>query len=227
MGKIRRLVGNPGKLSNLNNVHLAMPAGVAPTVVDGAAHQFNIQLLDNAPSNQLQWTFRGGTAQGIAPAEAFNNRQAAFQNDTLSGLIELDVQVRTATLNNRASTAINTQVMTEQRLLTDKPGRQFLSQDGQHVLVSNRIKSNQQVSHQWQLYDRAGQLLMERVSPHSYTPFLVADGQLLIIEPANGQIINGELVRMAPNMKAIDVSTGQTSWSTAVRPITYFGPLPI
>ena len=212
---------------SLNSVNLPLPSGVAPTVVDGAAHQFNIQWLDNAPTNQLQWTFRGGTAQGIAPAEAFNNRNASFNNDGQSGLIELDLNGRSATLNSRSTAQINTRVVIEKRMLTDVPGRQFISQDGQHILVSNRIDSNQQLSFQWQLFDRAGQLLMQRVSAHSYTPFLVAGDQLLIIEPATGQVINGELVRIPPDLKAINVSSGQVSWSTPVRPIAYFGPMPL
>lgn len=211
----------------LNNVNLAMPSGVAPTVVDGAAHQFNLQWSHSAPSNQLQWTFRGGAAQGIAPAEAFTNRSASFSDGGQSGLIDLDLNARTASLNSRSITEVNARVVIEKQLLTDIPGRQFISQNGQHILVSNRIDSDTKLSYQWQLFDRSGQLLMQKVSAHSYAPFLVAGDQLLIIEPATGQVINGELHRNPPNLKAINLSSGQDSWSTSVRPIAYFGPMPL
>jgi len=212
---------------SLNNIQLTLPDQVRATVVDGASHRFNVQQLNENTPHQLQWTFSGGTAQGIAPVKDLTQSRNQEENDSLSGAIDLDTKNRTATISNRTFQVVNTTARIEQAVMTGIEGRQFLSQDESHVLISNRIPSDQKVSYQWRIFDRTGQLLSSLESPHSYAPFVISGSQLLLLEPATGQLVNGELVRNAPLLKAVNLGTGKESWSIKVRPIAYFGPLPV
>ncbi len=219
---------NDGKAENSMSVEL--PQQVMASVVDGASHQFIIETK-TGNQNQLQWRFSGGKAQGIAPVSLAmleqNNQAAATQNTTLSGVIVIDAADSTLS-NSPGNEGFDvTSAVIEQPLLPNKQGRQFLSQNGSHILVSERITSKKAITYQWTIYTQNGDLLNTMMSPLSYAPFVVVGDQILFIEPAKGEIIDGELVKNPPLLKSYGIQSKKKSWEQPVRAIKYFGQLPV
>jgi hypothetical protein len=105
-------------------------------------------------------------------------------------------------------------------------GRQFLSADGRHVLVSRSLGARELLDrYEWSVYTRAGDLVGTVKSSRSAAPFLVSGSSLLF--EASPYFIAGENPVDEPlRVVSIDLATGVTSWTKAVRSTDFAGPFP-
>ncbi len=207
-------------------VSMVMPEQVMATVVDGVGHQFKLEpVIDNS---HLQWSFSGGKAQGIAPSNSRLDTSASRGQVTnqLTGTVSIDFNAMNASIVKNAAYQ-PTSVNIEKNLLSKVTGRQFLSQDGAHVLVSERIKDNRAINYHWALYTKDGQFLSARISEISFAPFVIVDQRLIFIEPAKVALVDGKLVRYSPVLKSINLRNQKIMWQHPVRAIRYFGQLPV
>jgi len=111
------------------------------------------------------------------------------------------------------------------------PGRQFLSADGRHVLVSQRETAQNeypwQGAYRWTIYDRAsGAHLLELTRPTSTSPFVVAAGRLLYESRPTGIRTEGGMVEQPLMVRAVDLTTGNELWARQIRNTDYEGPFP-
>ncbi len=212
------------------SIDLDLPRKVMANVINGAGPYFEISPTHTHPENQLHWIFRGKKISGVAPRKEhfFSNKESARRPKYLikSGLIDLDFNNHKAT-NGHISTAHKAkQSRIEQTVLNDVTGRQFLSQDGKHVLVSRRIDSNKAIQYQWQIHKLSGEMLGLLIADNSYAPFVVEGELLLFMTAAKGSLVDNKLIKTTPFLTAVDLQTNQVLWENAVRSIKYFGQLP-
>lgn len=228
-GKLSLVYHDTSNGQVLSSTAVELPGEVMASVVDGAGHQFKLEQNDQQAS-QWQWTFTGGTAQGMAPdVLELNNHQ--------NGLSPANINRQTGVINvnfadlsiasSENTTLAPTPAQTEQVVLADQTGRQFVSPNHAHVLVSERIPSNQAINYRWSIHTQSGQLLGQLTAPMSYAPFTVVGDMLLYLAPATGQLINGELVKIPPVLKAFNLNEQKTIWEHPVRDLKYFGQMPI
>ncbi|WP_223789036.1 hypothetical protein [Marinicella meishanensis] len=212
----------------LNSTAVELPSEVMASVVDGAGHQFKLEQ-STQQATQLHWSYSGGTAQGMSPdvLELGSQRTpASTNNNRQSGVINLnitDLSIVSAAPAALAPVA----AQTEQAVLADKTGRQFVSPKGQFVLISERLPSNQAIKYRWTIYTASGQQLGQLTAPMSYAPFTVVGDLLLYMTPATGQLSNGALIKNPPLLKAHSLSKQQPVWEHPVRDLKYFGQMPI
>jgi len=215
----------------IDSVEVELPLSVVASVVDGPGNSFSISAITSNAQSSLRWNYIGGTAQGIAPDDS--NLENLFTSNTKSptpgrtGLISLNFGAASAETGNQAVDLQPQNSNLEQTVLEGLEGRQFISQDNQHVLVSSRISTTGKAAYQWRIYTTSGNLLGEFNTTISFAPFAVIEGQILFIEPSNGAVVNGKLVEQPPTLRAIDLRSGQNSWQRSVRSLRYTGPLPV
>lgn len=215
----------------LNEVELNLPTSVMAAVVDGPGYAFNIEADSNLQNNQLLWSFKGNKVQGMAPElPALSDKNAIRSQSTQPikfGVIDLDFSNNNAHSSMLTASPSSVKIKTEQKVLAGVEGRQFLSQNGQHVLSTRRTDDNQSISYHWHIFKLNGESLATFQSAHSYAPFLVEDNLLFIIEPETGRLEGGKLVKNPPLLKCINLPDGQSIWQLPIRSIKYFGQLPV
>ena len=105
-------------------------------------------------------------------------------------------------------------------------GRQFLSADGRHVLVSRSLGARELVDrYEWSVYTRAGDLLGTVKSSRSAAPFLVS-GSSLLFEASPYFVAGEDSIDVPLRVVSVDLATGVTSWTKAVRTVDFAGPCP-
>lgn len=214
-----------------STVELTMPRDVMANVINGTGTHFQIATSSASSDNQLHWSFKGKKVKGAAVEsnvilkQGFNKNRP--QQIIKQGMINLDFsnfQATTAELNDQHTP---TKAAIEKRVLSNVAGRQFLSQNGQHVLASVRTNSNKSISYDWNVYSLNGELLSSFESPHSYAPFVIEGNLMFIIEPETGRFESGKLTKNSPLLKAISLETKSPVWQYAIRSTQYFGQLPL
>jgi hypothetical protein len=214
-----------------NTVSLTLPRDVMANVVNGTGNDFQIGKNPSAQTSQLQWQFRGNKIRGAAPDSVTNSQPAGNSNlltqNIKQGLINLDFSNRQAAIANVTEAFNSPKAAIEKRVLPQVEGRQFLSQNGQHVLASVRTDDNKAITYAWNIYALNGDLLSSFNASHSYLPFVVEGNLMLMIEPETGRIEAGKLVKNSPLLKAINLTTQSPVWQYAVRSTKYFGQLPL
>ena len=208
---------------------LNLPRDVMAHVINGTGQNFQIANKDNQ-SDQLQWSFRGSKIRGAAPdsdsvlTRGTTNRQP--EPRLKSGLINVNFSNLSATASDLAAQTTSIKKAIEKRVLPQIQGRQFLSQDGKHVLVSQRIADNKAIKYQWQIHTLAGESLGSLQTKESYAPFVVEGNLLLFIAPETGRFESNKLTNNSPLLIAHNLQTQSTVWQQAVRSTRYFGQRP-
>lgn len=107
--------------------------------------------------------------------------------------------------------------------------RQFLSADGRHVLVSERVASAEFRidQHRWNVFDReSGAKLGSFRSVVSAAPFVVVGRTLYYTSPPHVVRRGEKLARRGALLRAVDLGSGNEVWTKAVRDSAFRGPFP-
>lgn len=105
--------------------------------------------------------------------------------------------------------------------LPDQPEPQFLSADGTHVLISERIENDLGWAnrYRWRVFDRDGQLLGEVHSHVRFAPFFVRGSQIVYPVEPHVHREGDTLIEEPVQIRAADMTSGAILWSHPVRDI--------
>ena len=107
-------------------------------------------------------------------------------------------------------------------------GTEYLSVNGDHILVSQRIADNGHWNkYRWTIYNRAGEEV-GTTNSHFSTSFFHVSGQTLVYlaQPTLRRIGNS-WEELDLRLSAIDLRTGEQIWQQPVRDTAYRGPFPM
>jgi hypothetical protein len=106
--------------------------------------------------------------------------------------------------------------------LPDLPGPQFLSADGSHVLISERIGDESVWEKwRWRIFERSDGRPVGEVRSHvRFAPFFVRASQILHLVEPHAHLVGDALVDEPVQVRAADLETGEPVWSQPVRDIT-------
>ncbi|SDZ20785.1 hypothetical protein SAMN05660209_05029 [Geodermatophilus africanus] len=102
------------------------------------------------------------------------------------------------------------------------PEPQFLSADGSHVLISERL-GDESVweKYQWRIFDRSSGQQVGAIRSHvRFLPFLVSGSQVVYVVEPHVHRQGDALVEEPAQVRAIDLQSGEPRWSQPVRDIT-------
>lgn len=223
-----------------DSIRIPLPAGVAATVTDTPAGSFRVRAEATGSDLSVRWeaTGVGTVAQGILPAEnegqapSLDGAPSVAAGTAIVDLASSSLRVKeepavrlahTATLSRSALQELSEPAVRE------ATGRQMLSADGRHVLVTEAIESAG-VSldrYRWTVYERAsGTRLGSVPSMVSATPFLVVGRTLYHTVPAHAVRQDGKFVESPFSLRAVDLKTGAQAWTRAAAETEFRGPFP-
>jgi hypothetical protein len=224
-------------------VRLPLPAGVAATVVDTPAGSFRVRAERADSRLVVRWEATSltpaGPAQGYLPAA--NEGQAPALDGqgpaVITGEAVIDLSapslrvmaepavrsVRSAALARPALEELHAPAV------AGAAGRQLLSADGRHVLVTEPVESAEFTvyRHRWTLYERAsGARVGSAPALVSATPFLVVGTTLYHTAPAHVLLEEGRIAEHPAALLAVNLATGTQAWKAAVQETSFKGPFP-
>jgi hypothetical protein len=223
-----------------DSVRIPLPAGVAATVADTPAGSFRVRADAAGSELAVRWeaTGVGTVAQGILPAE--NEGQAPSLDgapsvaagtavvDLASSSLRLKEEpaVRLAQAGTLSRAAL--QELSEPAV-KGTTGRQMLSADGRHVVVTEPIESTgfSLDRYRWTVYERASGTRLGSVSAMvSATPFVVVGKTLYHTVPAHAVRRDGKFDEHPFSLRAVDLKTGAEAWTKAAGDTAFRGPFP-
>ncbi len=214
------------------STNIALPAGVKASVTDGPSGSFRVR--GNRVDSQLavRWEATGAAAgdaaQGYLPAEGHD---AAPMVTTGAAVVDFAapkarIQPLTAAAASAAIERPTLQELSEPAVAAG--GRQWLSVDGRHVMISERASSGTGIHrHRWTVYERgSGSRLGAMPSLVSAAPFLVVGRTLYHVSPPYAMQRGGKLLERLTSLRAFDLTRGAEAWSVEVRDSSFRGPFP-
>lgn len=115
----------------------------------------------------------------------------------------------------------------DERLAGGLPGPQFLSADGRHVLTSTQVDDDSVWDkYSWRIQDRSGERLGEIRAHVRFAPFFVSGSQVVYQTEPYARLVGTEIVEEPVQIRAVDLRTGESLWSQAVRDIIDREPPP-
>jgi len=213
-------------------VRVSLPAGIMATVVDTPAGSFRIRA-DSADSELVvRWEATGMTVaqgylpaadDGLAPSVAAGQAVLDLASPSLRVKAEPAVDiVHSDSLARAALQEVRTPIVAGE-------GRQMLSADGRHVLVTEPLAAAELTldRHRWTLYERAGGARLGSVPAMvSATPFLIVGSVLYHTAPAYAVRRDGKFVEQQAALRAVNLKTGAEMWKVTARETAFKGPFP-
>ncbi len=218
------------------SVRIPLPAGVVASVVDTPAGSFRVRTDSTASELVVRWeaTGVGVAAQGYVPAVDEGQPPAVLE--AVTGEAVLDMTSKSLTVKAEPSVrlaqsdALARSAMEElsSPAVAGIEGRQLLSADGRHVLVTETIEAGSSLfRHRWTMYERAsGARLGSVPALVSATPFVVIGTTLYHTVPAHSVRKDGKFVENPTSLRAVNLKTGVEAWKMAVRETSFRGPFP-
>jgi len=162
-----------------------------------------------------------GPGQGPASGSEQHVVNGAFRLDLQSGAIS-EQQLPPA----RSSGSNN--LLAPNARLRGLPEDQFLSADGRHVLIAERVANDAAFEkYRWAIYDRnTAQKLGEFRAHVRYAPFFVADSRVVFESGPYSRRTPAGLVQEPLQIRAVDLRTGDMLWRQPVRDTTGRRPPP-
>ncbi|MEM8962488.1 MAG: hypothetical protein AAGD38_13475 [Acidobacteriota bacterium] len=192
---------------------VALRGGVWATVQDSNKVSFRISAVPGDGAVSLNWTSSVSNLEGalqspedgLAPgdlvpdtrANGFTRQEGSLELDLASGAISNAIATRNAT---------PVALSEGQFVTTREAGRQFLSADGQHVMVSKLVSLIE--GYQWTIYTRGGERLGELQHRFSAAPFVVIDGTIVFRSEPFGARIGDEIVEELLAVRGVALGTG-------------------
>jgi hypothetical protein len=209
-------------------------AAVTASPVDSARATFRAWAEASDSRLTVRWEHSSlsgsGVAQGYLPAASegqapsLGGGDATFTTDASS--------LRLESANARAAMtdeSVARPGLMEASVAGIGGGRQFLSADGRHVLVSERVASAEFRidQHRWTVFDRAsGAKLGSFRSVVSAAPFVVVGRTLYYTSPPHQTRRGDKMLRRGTMLRAVDLGAGTEAWTKAVRDPAFRGPFP-
>lgn len=216
-----------------DSVRIPLPQGVVASVVDTPAGSFRVRAESVASDLVVSWESTGMVAQGYLPAEeegqapggepTFIAGQAVLDLASPSLTVKAEPTVRLA--GSAALTRASLQEL--DAAVKGVEGRQMLSADGRHVLVSEPVDKAgfTLYRHRWTLYDRSsGARLGSVPAMVSATPFLVVGTTVYSMVPAHALRRDGKFIENPAALHAVNLKSGAEMWKMAVRDTAFRGP---
>lgn len=226
----------------VRTTHAELPGEVFASIDDGPRRTFRVRAAAGDGGLNIAWLAtqltKKGRFQGYIPSpeEELNPESQAPQIDAkaqeflqLEGVVRFDpVAGKAASLADvKPAVKPGMSGLREVTLLGDVAGRQFLSTDGRHVLVSEaRSDGGPWDRYLWTIYTRSGELVGQLRHRTSMSPFVVTGETLLVESRAHVRLVGGEMVDRPLELAAIDLASGQGLWTKTVRLTEFEGPFP-
>jgi len=214
-----------------DSVRIPLPSGVSASVVDTAAGSFRVQAEGAGSDLVVRWEATGTEVlQGILPAEDEVRLPAVTAGEAVLDAASLRVKGEPAVRSVRSAT-ISRASLEELAApaVQGTEGRQMLSVDGRHVLVTETAEGGVSTlyRHRWTIYERAsGARLGSVPALVSVAPFLVVGKTLYHTAPAHAVRREKSLEERPFSLRAMDLKTGAEAWTKAVRETDFRGPFP-
>jgi len=220
-----------------DSVRIPLPEGVVASVVDTPAGSFRVRTDNTASGMVVRWeaTGVGVAAQGYVPAEE-EGQAPGSGLEAVSGEAVLDMTSKVLTIKaepsvrRTQSTSMVRSAMEElsSPAVSGIEGRQLLSADGRHVLVTETVESADPLyRHRWTMYERAsGARLGSVPALVAATPFVVIGKTLYHTVPAHSVRKDGKFVENPTSLRAVNLTTGVEAWKTALLETSFRGPFP-
>ena len=220
------------------SVRIPLPDGVRATVVDTAAGSFRVQAVSTGTDLTVSWESTAiGPAQGYMPAveEGLEPAATVEQSGVMTGQAVLDtasMKVKAEPAVRRAQAASLVRSTVEELsspAVSGVEGRQLLSADGRHVLVTEPVQSQDFTlhRHRWTIYERSsGTRLGSVPAMVSASPFVVIGNTLYHTVPAHAVRRDGKFVENPTSLRAVSLKGGIESWKMALLDTDFRGPFP-
>ncbi len=219
---------NDGQIQN--QVALDLPNDVMAHVVNTTGTEFKIAANLASQKQQLEWSFKDKKITGAAPSienfltQGATNRHAA--SEVQKGLINIDFGSTNAQAATDAVERNSIKKSIETKVLNNVSGRQFLSQDGAHVLVSQRLPGNKAIEYQWKVFTASGKSVGTLKNNLSYMPFVVSGNLLIAVAPDSVEVNSNTFSNHPPLLTAYNLESQKMVWQNPIRSIKYFGQVP-
>lgn len=224
---------------------IALPSTVRARIDDGLGKSFRTWVTADGHLASIVWNSSvespSGTspdivnptispamdASSVAPTERRVNtavrHEGAVQLDLISGRSQ-----EVANSRARVQTLHPLRELSADKGLTGVAGRQFLSIDGRHVLVSERQAGGEiHERYRWTLFELAtGEQLGQVSNRVSAAPFLVAGKGLIYTSSPVSYHQEGRWVDSNLTLRSVDLVSGVERWSHELRDTQYRGPFP-
>jgi hypothetical protein len=217
-----------------SSARVPIDAAVTASTNDSAGTTFRAWADASGSQLAVSWehsSLSGGASQGYLPAASegqtpsvgggeasFTVQGSSLQLEEVNALSPtVERSVRRAALEEVSVAAVRSS------------GRQLLSADGRHVLVSERVASAEfrMDHHRWSVYDReSGAKLGSFRSIVSSAPFVVVGRTLYYTSPSHVLRRDERLARRSAMLRAVDLGSGNELWAKSVRDPAFRGPFP-
>lgn len=227
----------------VQSAEVALPEGVRGAVDDGWRTKLQVSATAAAGGTLIAWKSTELLSQAALPGP-FEGQAPGFDKSAvprspsplreLEGVARVDFQAgKVFAVPAKAGAAdriVLREVPTKERIAAE--GREFLSADGRHVLVSTFLDGDATptASYRWTLYERAtGNRLGSFDHSASAAPFLVV-GKHVVFEVQGSLRATGGADEPWENrsleLRAIDLLSGTPVWKAEVRDTSFHGEIP-
>lgn len=243
-GALRVVTLDAGSSSVLGRAEVDLPDGVRGDIDDRPFTSFRTRATRQGDSAMIWWSKSSTTAvspvapgpnEGIAPGggtAALAELPAKKGFERLEGVAQMDWssgQTKALAIEAVKASAPGAAALSEltgaDRL--ERAGRQFLSVDGHHVLISARVPATRSVwgQYRWTVVDRASGADLGTVTHHAaVAPFLVFDGRLVYVSEPRMMRQGDDFVREPLQLRAVELASGVEVWNHKVRNTDFAGP---
>jgi hypothetical protein len=208
-----------------------LPAGIAATVVDGPSGSFRVRADATGSELAVRWEATGVAtpAQGYLPADNEGQAPVVVAGEAVLDLASsLRVKTEPSVRSVRSPTLARAALQElSAPAVAGVEGRQLLSADGRHVLVTEPIEGagSTLYRHRWTVYERAGGARLGSVTALvSATPFLVVGRTIYHVEPAHAVSREGGFTEHPAALRAMNLTTGAEVWTQAIGETDFRGP---
>lgn len=212
----------------LDDANIAVAEKVVASIDEGLGQSFQ---LGASASDTLHWRFDKRTAKGTPDITALLASQSNTVNDpnafNTSGMIAINsTELSSLTSSPAPFVSGQTNRLTDQ--LPNIQGRQFLSADEAHILVSQpNDLSDAQARYTWTIFTRSGNRLGTFNNMTAYSAFIVVNENVIFTTPESLLTLPDASVQRNPlSVRAVNLQNGQQLWQNSLRDTRYKGPFP-
>ena len=204
---------------------VALPTGVYGTAVDHLGKSFRIAAAAQGNGVLLSWKSIETPRQGYLPAES---EALAPVNKARGNEGTLRLDLGSGNVAPAAKAAFNMANLRQlEQPLKGLADRQFLSLDGQYVLVTRPAVGEGRIVHRWMIYERDnGNLVGSVESPVGASPFHVSGRTLVYVTQPSITRQGEEWVDQPLMVRAFDLSSGIELWTKEAEDTAFRGPFP-
>lgn len=185
--------------------------------------KLTLQPYQRNGTTYIAWMYRPIIRQGIY--------RESDENSLFSGQLELGNQgdlIRSETSSAATPAAGRSILAAGSARIPEGKGQQFISRDGRHVLVSDKISNdNLGTPYQWSIYEAGNPQVIGTLSSRvSYASFCVRGGFLIFVENAYETFDKEGTTTVPRQLVGYDLRAGRRQWTRPLFDDTFRGPSP-